>query len=289
MSIALGVDLFDSAAYAIFARDGRILTPEGTVKLEEISEWPFPSNSLHGHTPEQVNSMDLQERSEILARHNLEITQSELAKCREAVRKGTIWELAEQRSHSSPYLREAFVWLQDQLDIPDEGPVGDSVLRLIASTDPLRQGGESLGDDIEYRPHILHMQALLAMRWRFPGSWWDSSGGDPDRVVLIEGTPPPWRITSMESVISLLIENPKTVILISTPIGPIPFSLEDVSPWCHLNGPEAIWHAVPDDEEITDSIDELGLSGIPVTRYSPEELYDNDPDKGSIIREWMDR
>ena len=289
VSIALGVDLFDSAAYAIFARDGRILTPEGTVKLEEISEWPFPSNSLHGHTPEQVKSMDLQERSEILARHNLEITQSELAKCREAVRKGTIWELAEQRSHCSPYLREAFVWLQDQMDIPDEGPVGDSVLRLIASTDPLRQGGESLGDDIEYRPHILHMQALLAMRWRFPGSWWDSSGGDPDRVVLIEGTPPPWRITSMESVISLLIENPKTVILISTPIGPIPFSLEDVSPWCHLNGPEAIWHAVPDDEEITDSIGELGLSGIPVTRYSPEEQYDNDPDKGSIIREWMDR
>ena len=41
MSIALGADLFDSAAYALFARDGRILTPWGTEKLEGLIEWPI--------------------------------------------------------------------------------------------------------------------------------------------------------------------------------------------------------------------------------------------------------
>ena len=41
MSIALGADLFDSAAYALFARDGRILTPWGTEKLEGLHEWPI--------------------------------------------------------------------------------------------------------------------------------------------------------------------------------------------------------------------------------------------------------
>ena len=36
MSIALGADLFDSAAYALFARDGRLLTPWGTQKIESL-------------------------------------------------------------------------------------------------------------------------------------------------------------------------------------------------------------------------------------------------------------
>ena len=141
MAIALGADLFDSAAYAIFARDDRLLTPEGTVKLESLKEWPFPSKSLSGSTPEQVRLMDENARCRILAEHNLEVTQAELSRCREAIRSGTIWQLAEQRSHCSPQLRDAFVWLQDQLSEPDEGPVGEAVLSLIASCDPLREGG----------------------------------------------------------------------------------------------------------------------------------------------------
>ena len=35
-AIALGIDLFDSAAYVLFARDGRILTPEGTIHLNKL-------------------------------------------------------------------------------------------------------------------------------------------------------------------------------------------------------------------------------------------------------------
>ena len=102
MATALGVDLFDSAAYAIFARDDRLLTPEGTVKMGDIQEWPFHSNALFGTTPQEVRGMDRDERCAILAKHNLEVTQAELARCREAIRNGTIWELAEKRSHASP-------------------------------------------------------------------------------------------------------------------------------------------------------------------------------------------
>ena len=144
MSIALGVDIFDSAAYAIFARDDRLLTPEGTVKLDDLEEWPFQSHALYTETPKSIRAMPHDDRSRILAEHNLEVTQAELAKCREAVRKGTIWELAERRSHASPYLREAFVWMQEQLDDPDDGPVGESVLRMIASSNPSGVVGSSL-------------------------------------------------------------------------------------------------------------------------------------------------
>ena len=288
MAIALGVDLFDSAAYAIFARDDRLLTPEGTVKLGDIQEWPFNSHALFGTTPQGVREMDRDERSVILAKHNLEVTQSELARCREAIRNGTIWELAEKRSHASPYLRDAFLWLQEQLDDPDDGPIGDSVLRMIASTNPLRGGGEGLGDEIEFRPHILHIQALLATRWRVPGSWWDSTTGPPERVLLIEGVPPPWRISALGSVIEHLVEEPRTVVMVSTPIGPIPFSLEDVSPWCHLTGPEGIWGPIFDDQEILEVLEEFGISDVPLIRAIPREEV-GEQTKAAEVREWLDR
>jgi len=288
MAIALGVDLFDSAAYAIFARDDRLLTPEGTVKLGDIQEWPFNSHALFGTTPQGVREMDRDERSVMLAKHNLEVTQSELARCREAIRNGTIWELAEKRSHASPYLRDAFLWLQEQLDDPDDGPIGDSVLRMIASTNPLRGGGEGLGDEIEFRPHILHIQALLATRWRVPGSWWDSTTGPPERVLLIEGVPPPWRISALGSVIEHLVEEPRTVVMVSTPIGPIPFSLEDVSPWCHLTGPEGIWDPIFDDQEILEVLEEFGISDVPLIRAIPREEV-GEQTKAAEVREWLDR
>ena len=36
MLIALGADLFDSAAYVLFARDGRLLTPWGLRRFLEL-------------------------------------------------------------------------------------------------------------------------------------------------------------------------------------------------------------------------------------------------------------
>ena len=289
MAIALGTDLFDSAAYAIFARDDRILTPEGTVKLGSIQEWPFLSKSLFGTTPDQVRSMESDDRCRLLARHNLETTQAELSRCREAVRSGKIWQLAEQRSHCSPQLREAFIWLQDQLFDPDDGPVGGSVLNLIASSNPLRGGGEPLSEDIESRPYILHLQALLATRWRIPGSWWDLSTSEPTRVVLIEGAKPPWRNSALSSALTALAAEPRSIVMISTPLGPIPFTMEDISPWCHLTGPEGIWMGIFDDEEIRELLSEFGLPEMPIYRTSSEDSAEINPEKSTLIRNWMDR
>ena len=111
MSIALGADLFDSAAYALFARDGRILTPWGTEKLEGMIEWPIIMPCISSCTPEEVRKMDKDDRIKLLSKYNLEITLAELSRCRQAVRDGNIWRLVEQRSHQHPALRDAFLWL----------------------------------------------------------------------------------------------------------------------------------------------------------------------------------
>tara|TARA_B100000579_G_scaffold153778_1_gene124956 strand:+ start:3601 stop:5769 length:2169 start_codon:yes stop_codon:yes gene_type:complete len=289
MSIALGVDIFDSAAYALFARGNRLLTPTGTVRLDEITEWPCNSSELFKWTPEEVRSLDSKEREKVLARHNLEVTQSELARCRESIRNGKIWQLAEERSHSSAQLREAFLWVLDQLEEPDDGPVGVSSLRMISSTNPVRKGGENLVDDIDDRPHILHFKSLLALRWRAPGSWWDGSLNDPKRIVIIEGVSPPWRDSSLHSVVSLLEEIPESIILISTPIGLIPYSLEDVSPWSHIDGSDDIWDSPLDEHEIFDELIELDLSEIPFIRITPGPISENEHRKIEEIYNWIDR
>ena len=287
MAIALGADLFDSAAYALFARDDRLLSPEGTVKLEGLIEWPVSSAALFGRTPGEVREMDKDERSTLLAHHNLEVTQTELARCREAVREGRIWQLAERRSHANPQLREAFLWVLDQLEeMPDE-PSGQTALQILASANPVRMGREDLSEDVGSRPHILHLHALLSMRWRVPGSWWDGSEGNPERVVLIDSAPPPWRISALGAAVEALIENPRSLVMISTPLGPIPFSMEDVSPWCHLECSDETWLEVFGDEEIWEGLEELGLEDMPLVRASPVEIPDDE--KSSEIRQWLDR
>jgi len=289
LSIALGVDIFDSAAYALFARDDRLLTPDGTVRLEGLKEWPINSSALFGKSPEEVRGMEKDDRAAILAHHNLEITQSELARCREAVRNGKIWELAEKRSHSSSRLREAFLWVIEELEQLEESEVGNSLLDIMASTNPVRGGGEPISDDIDSRPHVLHIMALLSLRWRIPGSWWDGSVGPPERVVVLEGTSPPWRSTCLHTVIEALLENPKSVVVISTPLGVIPFSFEDVSPFCHIDGPEAIWLEPTDNEQLVEDLETLGLNDIPHVTIYPGEAPENLPAEYPEIRSWIDR
>ena len=189
MCIAVGADLFDSAAYALFAKDGRLLSEEGTHRIESMKEWPTHSTHISGHTPEQVRSMSKPDRTRLLAMHNLEVTQRELARCREAVRSGSIWSLAERRSHSSPYLREAFLEIINGQSDPEQ-PSSIRMQSIIRSTDPVRPSSEPLSDDILSRPHIIHAKSLLLQRWRPPGSWHDGSTGPPSRVIVMkDGNP----------------------------------------------------------------------------------------------------
>jgi len=77
--------------------------------------------------------------------------------------------------------------------------------------------------------------------------------------------------------------------MITTPIGPIPFTLEDLSPWCHLTGPDTMWLGIYNEEEIAESLDEFGLSGLPVTRASPNHDPGEIIEHRDEIREWLDR
>jgi len=218
--VALGADLFDSAAYALFARDDRLLMPWGTVKLGDLTEFPISTAALSGKTPDAVRSLPDDERCEILARHNLEVTASELARCRQAIRDGTIWKLVEERSHTNASLREATEFLY--ANMPEA---------LVAATNPLRDGGVRTSQDLPTSP-----PSVAAL-----GRLLNTFETDCEDAILISGAPGPWRDRIGGLVHTIARRWPNAAVFIETPLGLLPYTMEDVSPWTHLMGPASIW------------------------------------------------
>ena len=257
MLIALGADLFDSAAYALFARDDRLLTPTGTVHLADLKEWPVLMPCVAALTPETVRKMGEDERMVVLSRYNLEVTLAELAACRQAVHEGRIWERAERRSHAHPALREAFLWLSTS---PARGtapiPAAEHLLmsdRAAASdTSPDRGHWESAwdwvvgaqhtpgqgalrwaGEDTFVRPAVVASRRRLHRAWR--------SASEDGAAIILHGAPGPWRDRVGAHVTRARAANPGLEVLVLTPIGLVPWSFEDLQPFAHVEGPEWLW------------------------------------------------
>ncbi|WP_122089029.1 tRNA guanosine(15) transglycosylase TgtA [Halalkalicoccus subterraneus] len=111
LAVAAGCDLFDSAAYAIYARDGRYLTVRGTEHLADLDYFPCSCPVCVEHTPEEVESDDEQER--LLSEHNLHVTFGEIRRIKQAIRSGTLLELVESRARGHPAMLDGYRVLLD--------------------------------------------------------------------------------------------------------------------------------------------------------------------------------
>ena len=108
LAAAAGCDLFDSAAYALYARDDRYLTVRGTEQLGELSELPCSCAVCGEHTPETLTGLDEQSRQRLLAEHNLRVSFAELRRIRDAIGRGTLLELVETRARGHPALLDGY-------------------------------------------------------------------------------------------------------------------------------------------------------------------------------------
>jgi 7-cyano-7-deazaguanine tRNA-ribosyltransferase len=107
LAVALGCDLFDSAAYALFARQDRYLTVSGTTRLEELQYFPCSCPVCNKTDPETVRALPREERHRLLAEHNLHVSFCELRRIKQAVAEGRLWEHMEMRAHGHPSLLQA--------------------------------------------------------------------------------------------------------------------------------------------------------------------------------------
>ncbi|MEM3325489.1 MAG: tRNA guanosine(15) transglycosylase TgtA, partial [Thermoplasmata archaeon] len=109
LAVLMGIDFFDSSSYVKYARDDRVLFPDGTRNLSDINYVPYQTEYLNNKNIDKVKSMEKAEKFSILARHNLKISIEEIERIKAAILEGTIWEYTEEKIRAHPTLYDALL------------------------------------------------------------------------------------------------------------------------------------------------------------------------------------
>ena len=102
LAIALGVDMFDSASYILYARDDRYITDYGVERLENLEYFPCSCPVCSRYTPQDLREMDKRERTRLLALHNLYKIREAISRAKLYIREGRLWELVEEAAAKHP-------------------------------------------------------------------------------------------------------------------------------------------------------------------------------------------
>ncbi|MCW4029318.1 MAG: tRNA guanosine(15) transglycosylase TgtA [Candidatus Bathyarchaeota archaeon] len=157
LAVSLGCDLFDSAAYALYAREGRYMTENGTWRLEEMDYFPCSCPKCASETPQGLRQKPPKEREVFLAEHNLHVCLAELRRIKQAIRDGRLWEHTEMRLHAHPALLSALKRVRDHADF------------LEAYSPTAKTSGFFYFDAAGLaRPEITHYRNRLATRYTPP-------------------------------------------------------------------------------------------------------------------------
>ena len=121
LAIALGCDMFDSAAYALFAREDRYMASTRTLKLSEIEYFPCSCPACTRANPSEIKAASKLKRQEFLARHNLHVSLAEIKRIKQAIVEGRLWEHLEMQSYGHPALFSALKHLRNYAGLLESG------------------------------------------------------------------------------------------------------------------------------------------------------------------------
>ncbi len=102
LAALFGCDLFDSASYAKYARDRRMLFPDGTRRASELRESGCACPVCASHPMPEIAKDE-----RLLAEHNLHVCFAAIREVRRAIVEGGLWELVERRARAHPALLDA--------------------------------------------------------------------------------------------------------------------------------------------------------------------------------------
>ncbi|HLE05931.1 MAG TPA: tRNA guanosine(15) transglycosylase TgtA [Candidatus Nanoarchaeia archaeon] len=139
-----GVDLFDSASYALYAREGKYITETGTKVVKELQTLPCDCPVCSKHKPSELTEG-------LLARHNLHALMREVRLIRTAIAEGRLFELVYSRAMSHPSVFHAFKKL-----LESNGFISES--DTVRKSSALFYSGELCAS----RPEIFYANSRLA-------------------------------------------------------------------------------------------------------------------------------
>ena len=147
LAVASGVDLFDSAAYILYAKDNRYFTLTGTKNLNDLNDLPCHCPICTSYTAAELRNLAKNEKITALAEHNLYHSCSEIRSIRNAIKEGTLWDLVEHRVHAHPKFVKALRQIKKNPDY---------FLNLLNMNKT--RGQMILSDFSFYRPHFLYFR-----------------------------------------------------------------------------------------------------------------------------------
>ncbi len=204
LAALLGCDLFDSAAYAKYARDGRMLFPDGTRHAADVRESGCPCPVCSAH---HMHEMAADER--LLAEHNLYVSFAAVNEVRRAIAAGDLWELVERRARSHPALLEAVRELRRHNDFLEE-------------YEPLSRPGALyyVGPETPHRPVLHRYRRRLSERYTAPNA--------KALLVLSESTRP--YSAPYAGVVERALAAADVHPVVKSLWGPVPLELDHVWP-----------------------------------------------------------
>ncbi len=249
LAVALGCDFFDSAAYALYAKENRYLSETGTLRLEELEYFPCTCPKCAKATPRTVSELPGKDRETFLAEHNLHVCTGELKRIKQAIKDGRLWEHLEMRMHGHPALFQALKRLKKYQD-------------FIEKSDPsTKNRGLFYCDSVGLmRPEILRHRKKMAEKYAPPEK--------PTVLLLAPQTQmkPFHKSGTFKELLSKLPEQLRNtekthVCFYAAPFGVVPMELDEVYP---LSQHET---ALPLDKETVEYVAEQVSNYIRMTDY----------------------
>jgi len=210
----LGCDLFDSASYAKYARDGRMLFPDGTRRASDVRESGCLCPVCTAHPMEKIAAEET-----LLAEHNLHACFGAIREVRQAIGEGDLWGLAERRARAHPALLDAVRELRRHNEFLEEfEPIS-------------RRGALSyVGPETAHRP-ILH---------RFRGRLMERYSAPPAKGLLVfpDGSRP--FSERLASVTDQALQMANVHVAVKSVWGPVPLELDHIWPMSQTIVPEVL-------------------------------------------------
>ena len=105
-AVALGCDTFDSASYMLYAKHQRYITDDGTRYLSDIVVFPCNCEVCSKYTPDELRQLEVTEKINQLAIHNLYAIKLEVDKVKQSIYEGRLWEYVMKKARAHPKLFE---------------------------------------------------------------------------------------------------------------------------------------------------------------------------------------
>jgi len=265
LAVALGCDLFDSASYVLYAKQGRYMTENGTERIEELSYFPCSCPRCSGSDPKDVAQMLKPYVTTFLAEHNLYACAAELRRIKQAIKEGRLWEHMEIRAHSHPALLQALRGLSKYaVQLEKRSPASKGRAVFYYSHDGLS------------RPEILRYENKLAENYTQPRR-------NRTLVLVPQTRTKPFHKSQEHAFIENLLRKKLRIFsavhicIYCAPFGVVPIELDEVYP---LSQHEA---TMPMDEETKQFVSQQLAKYVGESDYGKVLLIDKPEDWGDTV------